>query len=44
MIVAVSLLAVASRLFFLQVLRHDYYAELSQGNRVRIDPTPRAAA
>ena len=34
--VSVLLLAVASRLFYLQVLRHDYYAELSQGNRVRM--------
>ena len=39
-IVAVMLLTVASRLFYLQVLKHDYYAELSQGNRVRIDPIP----
>jgi penicillin-binding protein 2 len=39
-IAAVLLFAVAGRLFFLQVLRHDYYAELSQGNRVRIDPIP----
>lgn len=39
-IVAVLLLTVASRLFYLQVLRHDYYAELSQGNRVRTDPIP----
>jgi len=39
-IVPALLLAVASRLFYLQVLRHDYYAELSQGNRVRIDPIP----
>jgi penicillin-binding protein 2 len=29
-----------SRLFLLQVVRHDYYAELSQGNRVRIEPIP----
>ena len=34
------LLTVASRLFYLQVLKHDYYAELSQGNRVRTDPIP----
>jgi penicillin-binding protein 2 len=39
-LVAVSLLTVAGRLFYLQVLRHEYYAELSQGNRVRIDPIP----
>ena len=39
-VVGVLLLAVASRLFYLQVLRHDYYAELSQGNRVHTDPIP----
>ena len=38
--VAFLLMAVAGRLFYLQVLRHTYYAELSQGNRVRIDPIP----
>ena len=37
-VVSVLLLSVASRLFYLQVLRHEYYAELSQGNRVRTDP------
>ncbi|MBM2854095.1 MAG: hypothetical protein HW417_1023, partial [Steroidobacteraceae bacterium] len=26
--------------FWLQVLRHDHYAELSQGNRARIEPLP----
>ena len=39
-VVGVLLLAVASRLFYLTVLRHQYYAELSQGNRVRTDPIP----
>jgi penicillin-binding protein 2 len=39
-LVTLLLLAVASRLFYLQVLRHEYYAELSQGNRVRTDPIP----
>jgi penicillin-binding protein 2 len=38
--VAAMLFAVGGRLFYLQVLRHDYYAQLSQGNRVRIDPIP----
>ncbi len=38
--VAVLLLTVAARLFYLQVLKHEYYAELSQGNRVRTDPIP----
>src|SRR5690348_12794454 len=31
-----------ARLFLLQVTRHDYYAELSQGNRVRTEPIPAA--
>ena len=30
----------ALRLLWLQVVRHDYYVELSQGNRVRLDPIP----
>lgn len=28
------------RLVILQVLRYDYYADLSQGNRVRVEPLP----
>jgi penicillin-binding protein 2 len=28
------------RLVVLQVLRYDYYADLSQGNRVRVEPIP----
>src|SRR3954466_7122790 len=39
MLLTVGLLG---RLFLLQVIRHDYYAELSQGNRVRIEPIPAA--
>ena len=39
-LIAVLLCTVAARLFYLQVLRYDYYAELSQGNRVRTDPIP----
>jgi penicillin-binding protein 2 len=31
-----------ARLFLLQVIRHDYYMDLSQGNRVRIEPIPAA--
>ena len=34
--------ALIARLFMLQVLRHDYYTELSQGNRVRDEPIPAA--
>ena len=32
------ILLLAGRAFWLQVLRHDHYAELSQGNRARIEP------
>ena len=39
-IAGVLLLAEAGRLFYLQVMRHDYYAELSQGNRIRTEPIP----
>jgi penicillin-binding protein 2 len=39
-IACVLLLAVAGRLFYLQVLRHDYYSTLSQGNRIRTEPIP----
>jgi penicillin-binding protein 2 len=30
------------RLFLLQVIRHEHYTDLSQGNRVRIEPLPAA--
>jgi len=33
-------LVLIGRLFILQVMRYDYYAELSQGNRVRVEPLP----
>src|SRR5580658_2751958 len=39
-LVSVLLLAVAGRLFYLQVLRYQYYSELSQGNRIRTEPIP----
>lgn len=35
-------LTLIGRLFLLQVTRHDYYTELSQGNRVRTEPIPAA--
>jgi penicillin-binding protein 2 len=38
-IVTLTLILLA-RLFLLQVIRHDYYADLSQGNRVRNEPIP----
>ena len=34
----VALLVIASRLFFLQVILHDKYGTLSEGNRVKVDP------
>jgi penicillin-binding protein 2 len=37
---ALLLLLVAGRLFWLQVVRHEYYADLSQGNRVRQEALP----
>jgi len=36
----VMLLVVAGRLFYLQVLKHEYYSTLSQGNRIRNEPMP----
>ena len=36
----VLLLFVVGRLFWLQVVRHDYFTDLSQGNRVRLEPLP----
>jgi len=42
-VVIVTLTAILiARLFLLQVIRHDYYTDLSQGNRVRIEPVPAA--
>src|ERR1700761_5607556 len=35
-------LGLLGRLVLLQVIRHDYYADLSQGNRVRTEPIPAA--
>jgi penicillin-binding protein 2 len=33
-------LLLVGRLIVLQIARYDYYAELSQGNRVRVEPLP----
>jgi len=41
--VVVILLLVAVlgvRLYYLQVVRHEYFSDLSQGNRIRIEPLP----
>ncbi|MFO0452688.1 MAG: penicillin-binding protein 2, partial [Pseudomonadota bacterium] len=39
-VIVALLLLLLGRLFWLQVVRHDYYADLSQGNRVRVEPLP----
>ena len=39
-IMLLALGAVVTRLVWLQVLRYDYFAELSQGNRIKIEPIP----
>jgi len=41
-LIGLATLGLMVRLFVLQVARHDYYAELSQGNRVRTEPIPAA--
>lgn len=40
LVIGVLVLTLLARLSYLQVVRHDYYVELSQGNRVRLDPIP----
>ena len=39
-IMVIALGMVISRLIWLQVLKYDYFADLSQGNRIRIEPIP----
>jgi len=39
-IIALLVMTLIGRLTYLQVVRHDYYLGLSQGNRVRLDPIP----
>jgi penicillin-binding protein 2 len=39
-IIGLLVMTLIGRLTYLQVLRHDYYLGLSQGNRVRLDPIP----
>ena len=40
LIIGLLSLSLLGKLVYLQILRHDYYLELSQGNRVRQDPIP----
>ncbi|HKY00029.1 MAG TPA: penicillin-binding protein 2 [Steroidobacteraceae bacterium] len=39
-VVALIAIALVSRAFWLQVVQHAHYVELSQGNRARIEPLP----
>ena len=39
-LVGLATAVLGGRLFLLQVLRHDYYLQLSQGNRARLEPIP----
>src|SRR5215469_14000864 len=41
-LMALATLGLIARLVLLQVVRHDYYSDLSQGNRVRTEPIPAA--
>src|SRR5918995_3397688 len=39
-IMVLALGAVIARLVWLQVVQYDYFVELSQGNRIKIEPIP----
>ena len=39
-VILICLGALFARLLFLQVVKHEYFSDLSQGNRIRIDPVP----
>jgi penicillin-binding protein 2 len=41
-LMGLALAGLVGRLILLQVMRHDYYSDLSQGNRVRNEPIPAA--
>ena len=43
-LMALATAGLIARLILLQVVRHEYYSDLSQGNRVRTEPIPAAAA
>jgi penicillin-binding protein 2 len=40
MLAAAMLFTVAGRLFYLQVVKYEYYSTLSQGNKIRTEPIP----
>ena len=39
-LIALAIAAVIGRLFWLQVLKYDYFVDLSQGNRIKLEPIP----
>jgi penicillin-binding protein 2 len=39
-IMAIGIVAIISRLMWLQVVKYDYYVQESQGNRIKIEPVP----
>jgi penicillin-binding protein 2 len=39
-IMAIGIVAIISRLIWLQVVKYDYYVQESQGNRIKIEPVP----
>ncbi len=41
-VMGLATLGLIGRLILLQVVRHEYYSDLSQGNRVRTEPIPAA--
>jgi penicillin-binding protein 2 len=41
-VIAALTLVLLARLFTLQVLRYEYYTDLAQGNRIKIEPIPAA--
>src|SRR5215475_6495692 len=41
-LIALATFGLIGRLYLLQVARHEYYSDLSQGNRVRNEPIPAA--
>jgi penicillin-binding protein 2 len=41
-LMALATVGLIGRLILLQVVRHEYYSDLSQGNRVRTEPIPAA--
>lgn len=39
-LIALAIFGVIARLVWLQVVRYDYFVDLSQGNRIKIEPIP----